>query len=194
MSACPDCAEVLAVLDELTRCQGSTLARRVRDTIEHERLVHDAVVFDLEKREHSLRAQITYWAGMALLAASPEEGLKFLGRVAEKESMDTQTDHLTLWNDPHDCGLRAEVGFWACPRDAHAADRSLFPRVTRERQAALVAAFGDMVPEHPGEVSHVELDACDPALFGGEGSRPIGGCHCGACEKGRGVSLSADDT
>ncbi len=63
------CAEVKEVLDELTTCQGPTLAQRVRNTIEHEKLVSDAVAFDAEKREYSLRVQCNYWAGMALLAA-----------------------------------------------------------------------------------------------------------------------------
>ncbi len=70
---CRTCVEVEAALNELTRCQAPTLARRVRDTIEHERLVNDAAVFDAEKREHSFRAQCNYWAGMALLAAQERD-------------------------------------------------------------------------------------------------------------------------
>ncbi len=55
---------VRQALDNVTRCQAPTLAQRIKDSFLHNRLVHETIVFDLEKREHSLRAQITYWVGM----------------------------------------------------------------------------------------------------------------------------------
>jgi hypothetical protein len=64
---------------------------------------------------------------------------------------------LTLWNDPKDCGLRIEVGHYRSPRDAHESNRSLFPRVSEHTANSLAEEIGDMMPEHPGEVSHVEI-------------------------------------
>lgn len=64
---------------------------------------------------------------------------------------------LTLWRDPRDCGLRVERGEWRSPRDAHESDRLLFGRVTAHTEAHLALHVGDMMPEHPGEWSVVEV-------------------------------------
>lgn len=65
--------------------------------------------------------------------------------------------YVTLWRDPGDAGLRMERGIWRDPREAHEARPLLFSRVSREMEATLLAAAGDMAPVAPGEFAVVEL-------------------------------------
>ncbi len=72
---------VCQALDRVTRCQAPTLAQRIKDSFLHNRLVHECVVFDLEKREHSLRSEITYWAGMSSLIAQERDTAREAARL-----------------------------------------------------------------------------------------------------------------
>ncbi len=65
---------------------------------------------------------------------------------------------LTLWNDPRDCGLRVETGHIRHPRDFHEGNPGSFSRVSREVEDWIREQVGDMLPQHPGEVSHVEIE------------------------------------
>ncbi len=51
-----------------------------------------------------------------------------------------------------------------------------------ERKARAVGGTCNWVDEPS---MYFEAEPCDPALFGGEKARPIGGCNCAACEKAR---------
>lgn len=82
--------------------------------------------------------------------------------------------NVTLWNDPADCGLRMEVGVWPCPRDAHASNGVLFPRVTVEHEEALRDHLGEDAPQSPGEVAHVAV----PAVLA---VRPVERSRCSQC-------------
>ena len=64
---------------------------------------------------------------------------------------------ITLLCDPHDCGLRESPDSWVDAAFAFQTRPTEFPRVTRERQAELVAEYGDAVPAHHGEVSELTV-------------------------------------
>lgn len=77
---------------------------------------------------------------------------------------------VTLWNDPHDCGLRIDSGWVRCPRDFHEANRGSLRRVSREAEEALRAHLGDLAPQHPGEFCHAEVPA---ELFPKGSAQPV---------------------
>jgi hypothetical protein len=64
--SCEQCEAVRTALDESTMCQASTPAQRIRDAFAHDRLVLDVIVYEYDKKEQSLRSQITYWTQMAV--------------------------------------------------------------------------------------------------------------------------------
>ena len=68
---------------------------------------------------------------------------------------------ITLWIDPWNGGLRVGPDFWNSPRDAYESESCPFNRVSREVGDKIAARVGDMVPQSPGEFSHVEVEESD---------------------------------